>query len=87
MCHQCASPKLTYIAGHLKLTQVDVPRLLGLAFGLTIAVLNIAFGVLIPGTIGLYVALTGVLAGAGISLAFAVSVAFPRQGTCGAPKV
>jgi hypothetical protein len=81
-CRRCASPRLTYIAGHLRLTRVDVPRLLGLAFGLTVAVLNIAFGYVIAtqlgSPLGLWVALTGVLCGAGISLAFAVSIAMPH---------
>lgn len=80
MCRRCAAPRLTYIAGHLKLTRVDVPRLLGLAFGLTVAVLNIAFGFIVQGPLGLFIALTGVLAGAGISLAFAVSIALPHAG-------
>ena len=80
MCRRCVSPRLTYIAGHLRLVRVDVPRLLGLAFGLTVAILNIAFGYVIGGTLGLWVALVGVLAGAGISLAFAVSIALPHNG-------
>ena len=78
LCHRCASPRLTYIAGALKLTRVDVPRLLGLAFGLTIAVLNVAFGSIAGGQLGLFVAISGILCGAGVSLAFALSVAFPH---------
>ena len=83
ICRRCANPRLTYIAGHLRLTRIDVPRLLGLAFGLIVAVLNIAFGRIIGGFAGLWVALIGVLCGAGISLAFAISVAmpaYPRKG-------
>ena len=79
MCRRCLSPRITYVAGHLHLQQVDVPRLLGLAFGLSIAVLNIAFGHIVGGFTGLWIALSGVLGGTGISLAFAVSIAVPQS--------
>lgn len=62
---------------HLK--QVDVPRILGFAFGLTIAILNVAFGGLVGGQLGLFVALAGILAGAGITVAFAVSIAIGQN--------
>ena len=80
LCIRCASPRMaaTTTAGHLQLTQLDVPRILGFAFGLTIAILNVMFGGLVGGEIGLLVALVGILAGAGISVAFAVSVALPH---------
>jgi hypothetical protein len=80
LCRHCANPKITYIAGHLRLTRVDVPRLLGLAFGLTVAILNIALGYVIGEPLGLWVALVGILGGASISLAFAVSIALPHGG-------
>lgn len=80
MCRRCAKPRITYIAGHLGLPKVDVPRLLGLAFGLTVAILNIAFGRVVGGFVGLWIALVGVLCGAGISLAFVVSIVVPHGG-------
>ena len=79
VCRRCASPQLTYMAGRFNLTRFDVPRILGFAFGLTIAILNVAFGSLVGGQVGLWVALSGILAGAGITVAFAVSVALPNN--------
>jgi hypothetical protein len=79
-CRRCVSLNPIYIAGRIKLNPVDVPKLLGLAFGLTIAVLNIVFGRMITGQLGLFIALAGLLTGAGISVAFAVSIAMPQGG-------
>ena len=80
-CPHCANPQVTYIVGHLKLfSQIDVPRILGLVFGLTIAVLNVIFAKLVGGTLGAFIAIAGILAGAGIALAFAVSIALPQGG-------
>jgi predicted RND superfamily exporter protein len=69
------------MAGHFRLTQVDVPRILGFAFGLIIAVLNVAFGSLVGGSLGLWIVLAGILAGAGISVAFAMSIIWPGGST------
>lgn len=77
LCKHCAYPQLTYIAGRINLNRINVPKLLGFALGLTIAVLNIAFGSVIGGQLGLFVALAGLLTGAGISVAFVVSLAMP----------
>lgn len=78
VCRRCASPQLTYMAGHFRLNRLDVPRILGFAFGLIVVMLNVAFGSLVGGQVGLWIVLTGILAGAGISVAFAVSVAMPH---------
>jgi hypothetical protein len=78
-CRRCASPRITYIAGHMRLTRVDVPHVLGFSFGLTIAILNIVLGRLAGGPIGLFVALAGILAGASVAVAFAWSVAMPHE--------
>jgi hypothetical protein len=80
LCRRCANPKLAYIVGRLRIQHVDVPRVLGLTFGLTIAVLNVILGRVVGGEIGLFIALAGILAGAGTSIAFAVSVAMPHGG-------
>ena len=79
-CRRCAYPKITYIVGHLRLPGIDVPRILGLALGLTIAALIIVFAEFVGGSLGVFIALAGILAGTGISLAFAVSVAMHRGG-------
>lgn len=77
-CQRCAAPKLTYIAGRLRIGRVDIPRVLGFTFGITIAVLNVLLGRLVAGPLGLFVAIAGILCGAGVSIAFAVSVAMPQ---------
>ena len=80
-CPRCASPKTVYVVGRLKLlSQIDVSRILGLVFGLTIAVLNVVFARLVGGTLGAFIAIAGILAGAGISVAFAVSITLPQGG-------
>jgi predicted RND superfamily exporter protein len=66
------------MAGHFNLNRVDVPRILGFAFGLIIAILNVEFGSLVGSQLGLWIVLAGILAGAGISVAFAVSIAMPH---------
>jgi len=78
MCRHCANPRIMYIAGRLKFNRVGIPRVLGLAFGLIVAILNIAFGYIIGGSAGLWVALVGILCGAGISVAFALSISMPQ---------
>ena len=78
VCGRCASPQLTYMAGRFNLNRVDVPRILGFAFGLIIAILNVAFGSLVGGQLGLWIVLAGILTGAGISVAFTVSIAIPH---------
>jgi len=78
VCRRCASPQLTYMAGHFALNQVDVPRILGFAFGLIIAILNVAFGSLVGGQLGLWIVMAGIMAGASISVAFAMSMISPQ---------
>jgi predicted RND superfamily exporter protein len=63
----------------MQLTQIDVPRILGFAFGLIIAILNVAFGSLVGGLLGLWIVLSGILAGAGVSVAFAMTIILPQR--------
>jgi predicted RND superfamily exporter protein len=69
----------TTAAGILQLPQLDVPRILGFAFGLIIAILNVAFGSLVGGQLGLMIVLAGILAGCGITVAFAASIALGQN--------
>ena len=74
LCHACANPVLTYIAGRwLKIPSIDSGRFLLAGLALALVVLNVIFGGIIGPPIGFAVALSGILVGAGILAAVAVS--------------
>ena len=74
LCRTCASPVLTYIAGRWPtIPSIDSGRLLLAGLALMLVVLNVIFGIIIGGPHGFTVALSGILIGAGILAAVAVS--------------
>lgn len=74
LCRTCASPILTYIAGRwATIPSIDSGRLLLAGLALVLVVLNVIFGIIIGGSHGFAVALSGILVGAGILAAVATS--------------
>jgi hypothetical protein len=79
-CTNCLNPNLTYITGGSRLAQFDVPRVFGLALAIIMALLNIALGMVAGGLLGVFIAVTGLLLGTGIAVAFMVSITCNQQG-------
>jgi predicted RND superfamily exporter protein len=78
-CPNCLNPNLTYIAGGSTFAQFDTFRIFGLALAVIVALLNIALGKIAGGLLGLFLAVTGLLLGAGIAVAFMVSITCTQQ--------
>jgi hypothetical protein len=80
-CTNCLNPNLTYIAAGSQLAQFDAPRIFGLALAIIVALLNITLGMAAGGLLGLFLAVTGLLLGTGIAVAFMVSITCTQQGS------
>jgi len=74
LCRACANPVVTYIAGRWPtISSIGSGQLLLAGLALVLVVLNVIFGIIIDGSHGFAVALSGILVGAGILAALAVS--------------
>ena len=74
LCRTCANPVLTYIAGRLpRIVQVDSGRVLIASLALILVILDVVFGLVIGSAWGFALAIAGMLAGAGVLVALAVT--------------
>jgi len=74
LCRACANPHLTYIAARWPtIKPLDAGRYLSASLALALVILNVIFGAVIGGSLGFGVALSGILVGAGMLTAVAVS--------------
>lgn len=74
LCRTCANPVLTYIAGRIpRIVPVDAGTLLIASLALILVVLDVIFGLIIGGSRGFAIALAGMLVGAGVLAALAVT--------------
>jgi len=74
LCHSCANPVLTYIAGRLPaIPAVDIGRLLIASLALILVILDVVLGLVIGSAVGFGLAIAGMLVGAGILASLAAT--------------